>query len=62
MTDGNQYAIDKHLAEREAYDLAHPADLFCAACDEVIKPLDWPAHCTEDSAECPDCGGELEET
>lgn len=61
MTDGNTYAINKHLAEREAYDLAHPADLFCKACDEVIRPLDWPEYCTPDGAECPNCGGELQE-
>ena len=62
MTDGNTYAINKHLAEREAYDLAHPADLYCPACDEIIKPLEWPAFINDKEAECPNCRGELEET
>jgi uncharacterized paraquat-inducible protein A len=62
MTDGNTYAINKHLSEREAYDAMHPADLYCPACDETIKPLDWPVFINDKEATCPDCGGELEET
>jgi len=56
MMDGNTFAINKHLAEREAYDLAHPADLYCPACDETIRPLDFPEYVNEDGATCPNCG------
>ena len=62
MTDWATYTIDKHLAEREAYDLAHPAPMFCPVCEEAYNPLDWPAFINEKEATCPDCGGELEET
>ena len=62
MTDGNTYAINKHLAEREAYDAAHPPDYYCAACDETLSPLDWPEFINDKEAECPNCRGALEET
>ena len=62
MTDGNQYAIDKHLAERELYDAAHPAPMFCPVCRETYNPLEWAAWINDKEATCPDCGGELEET
>ena len=61
MTDGNTYAINKHLAEREEYDAMHPSDWHCPACDEVLKALDWPPAFITDG-ECPNCGGPIEET
>jgi hypothetical protein len=53
-TDGNTAAIERHLADQEAYDAAQPPDdLYCAECDEIIDGRD---------ATCPNCEGELEET
>lgn len=59
MTDGNTYAINKHLAEREAYDAAHAPDWYCANCDETIRALDWPKYIEDET--CPNCFGEIEE-
>jgi hypothetical protein len=58
MTDGNTYAINKHLEAIEAYDLANPPDLYCSKCAETIS-----GHYAQSVTMevCPDCGGELDE-
>ena len=59
-TDGNTAAIDRHLAEQEAYDAANPDDMYCPACDEVINGPDCADFIADET--CPDCAGQLEET
>ena len=56
-TDGNTYAINKHLAEIEAYDAATPDDMYCGCCHETIIARDWPEFI--DTETCPNCDGNL---
>jgi hypothetical protein len=59
-SDGNTAAIERHLAEQEAYDAAQPPDdLYCPACEETISGEEQPLY-VEDKT-CPNCSGELEE-
>jgi hypothetical protein len=59
-SDGNTYAINRHLAEQEAYDAAQQeADMYCAHCDEAIcGDLDALAIAMR---KCPNCSEELDE-
>lgn len=54
-TDGNLYALERHLAEQEAYDASR--DKICPDCEEVIILEDFPAHHRDD--QCPDCDAVL---
>jgi transcription initiation factor IIE alpha subunit len=58
-TDGNTYAINRRLAEQEAYDASLPHDMLCLECDEKIHEEDFPAFIANQT--CPNCGNELEE-
>lgn len=57
MVDGNTYAINKHLADVEAYDATQPETMYCGACDEAISSADWPEFI--DTETCPNCEGVL---
>ena len=59
-TDGNTAAIERHLAEREAYDAAQPVLVYCLPCNETIQSEDWPDYAYQGT--CPNCAGQLEET
>jgi uncharacterized protein (DUF983 family) len=60
-TDGNAAAINRHLAEQEAYDAAQPPDdMYCPACDETINGKVWPSYIGLET--CPNCGFQLKET
>ncbi|MGC1494662.1 MAG: hypothetical protein WA790_02550 [Sulfitobacter sp.] len=57
-SDGNTYAINKHLAEIEAHEAAQPPDdMYCGTCNEVIRGKDWPEFI--DTETCPNCDGNL---
>lgn len=56
-SDGNFYALERHLAEREAYDAAQPETMYCGSCDETISSHDWPEFI--DTETCPNCEGVL---
>jgi hypothetical protein len=59
-TDGNTAAIERHLAEQEAYDAAQPeADMYCAHCDETISGEYNPGSIATQT--CPNCSEELDE-
>ena len=54
-SDGNLYALEKHLASIEAHDAANPPDMNCATCDETIDGKEWPEFI--DTETCPYCAG-----
>jgi|TARA_R110000787_G_scaffold282736_1_gene394806 uncharacterized paraquat-inducible protein A len=59
-TDGNTYAINRHLEAQELHDAAQPeADMYCTHCDETISGrFDPKAIATQ---KCPNCSEELYE-